>query len=273
MAENGHSPLLLSFNEEEVLSNSSGEGRVVAVKQSFVSDLRPSPTPIVNSDDDFRLCTVDEVFVNGTTATNKGISPSSSQSPPTTPTPTPYDDDDDGGGGGGNPNFPGTPTTPPVSPVVMVDGCPCDLDSTCQQQCCVETIQAMHRARVEKINSQPGLIRGRKGSNSSYGSMDSTGSGSKGAGGQMVSPVGSTNCDGGNNEGGVAETKVVRRSSSPDAVHCVCHKPVVDSTTRKAVMKLVAASLIALVFMVGEMLGEGLLYSVQQDPQLLECCH
>ena len=40
-------------------------------------------------------------------------------------------------------------------------------------------------------------------------------------------------------------------------MRCGCHVKVVDHTTRKAVMKLLVASLIALLFMVGEVLGEG----------------
>ena len=49
------------------------------------------------------------------------------------------------------------------------------------------------------------------------------------------------------------------RATSPNgqAVHCGCHKPEVDHTTRKAVIQLIIASLIALVFMMGEVLGEG----------------
>lgn len=51
------------------------------------------------------------------------------------------------------------------------------------------------------------------------------------------------------------------RATSPNAVErsvrCGCHKPEVDHTTRKAVIQLIIASIIALVFMIGEVLGEG----------------
>ena len=39
------------------------------------------------------------------------------------------------------------------------------------------------------------------------------------------------------------------------SVQCGCHVKVVDHTTRKAVMKLILASVIALLFMVGEVIG------------------
>ena len=45
--------------------------------------------------------------------------------------------------------------------------------------------------------------------------------------------------------------------STPESIRCSCHKkPAVDSTTRKAVLKLVVALLIALFFMVGEVIGK-----------------
>ena len=246
------SPLL----EEEVLSISSGESR--AVRQSYVSELgTTSPSNqahTVNSDDDFKLHSP-----NSTMATTKGGSPSSPPplqfSPPGNtwnPTPPQVPHTSCGGGGGGGPDFSQTPTShsfPPTSPTIVINGCPCNLQSGRKQECCVETVRAMHRARLEKVNAQTKLLRERKSSNSSYGSMDSATSDR-----QMISPVCSVNC--GPSEGGGAEVQVVGRAPSVEAVHCGCHEPIVDSTTKKAVVKLVLASLIALVFMTGELLGE-----------------
>ena len=49
----------------------------------------------------------------------------------------------------------------------------------------------------------------------------------------------------------------VRGCSPPDqSVRCGCHVKVKDHTTRKAVIKLVVASLVALLFMIGEVLGK-----------------
>ncbi len=48
---------------------------------------------------------------------------------------------------------------------------------------------------------------------------------------------------------------------SPDveeSVRCGCHEKVVDHTTRKAVIKLLIASGIALLFMIGEVIGKPL---------------
>ena len=41
------------------------------------------------------------------------------------------------------------------------------------------------------------------------------------------------------------------------SVQCECHVKVEDKTARRAKMKLVLASVIALLFMVGEVLGKG----------------
>ena len=38
--------------------------------------------------------------------------------------------------------------------------------------------------------------------------------------------------------------------------HCNCHVKVTDNTTRKAKIRLITACLIALVFMIGEVIGE-----------------
>ena len=46
------------------------------------------------------------------------------------------------------------------------------------------------------------------------------------------------------------------RSSLDDSVRCECHVKVVDDTTRKAKMKLVTACLVALLFMIGEVIGK-----------------
>ena len=45
-------------------------------------------------------------------------------------------------------------------------------------------------------------------------------------------------------------------SQLEQSVRCGCHVKVKDHTTRKAVIKLVVASLVALMFMVGEVLGK-----------------
>ena len=47
-----------------------------------------------------------------------------------------------------------------------------------------------------------------------------------------------------------------RRSSFEESVRCGCHEKVTDNTTRKAKIKLVIACLVALVFMLGEVVGE-----------------
>ena len=44
-------------------------------------------------------------------------------------------------------------------------------------------------------------------------------------------------------------------SSLEESVRCPCHVKVVDYTTRKAVIKLILASLIAIIFMIGEVVG------------------
>ena len=51
---------------------------------------------------------------------------------------------------------------------------------------------------------------------------------------------------------------VVHTRSSPveDKVRCECHEKVTDNTTRKAKIKLIIACLVALVFMVGEVVGK-----------------
>ncbi len=48
------------------------------------------------------------------------------------------------------------------------------------------------------------------------------------------------------------------RSGSPleESIRCGCHVKVVDNTTRKAVIKLVLAAIIAVLFMIGEVIGE-----------------
>ena len=51
---------------------------------------------------------------------------------------------------------------------------------------------------------------------------------------------------------------MVRECSSPveDNVRCECHEKVTDNTTQKAKIKLIIACLVALVFMVGEVVGK-----------------
>ena len=46
-------------------------------------------------------------------------------------------------------------------------------------------------------------------------------------------------------------------SGVEESVRCGCHVKVVDNTTRKAVIKLVLAAVIAVLFMIGEVIGEG----------------
>jgi len=46
------------------------------------------------------------------------------------------------------------------------------------------------------------------------------------------------------------------RSFLDESVRCECHVKVVDDTTRKAKMKLVIACLVALLFMIGEVIGK-----------------
>lgn len=54
-----------------------------------------------------------------------------------------------------------------------------------------------------------------------------------------------------------------------DSVRCECHVKVVDQTTRRAVMKLVLAAGIALLFMVGEVIGKGRQHDRPGDNTLL----
>ena len=253
-----HTPLMtLKSSKDEVLSISSGESRTV--KQTYASDTRPrSPEEAeVNSEDDFCMLVIDPYTNATSTKTIRGVSPPSST-----------------GGARGlifSPSVP--PQSPPISPEVVVNGCPCDLQSDCRQECCVKTLRAAHQVRVEKVNAQTRLISREERDNtssSSYGSMDSTDGGGVAGTQNMTSPVSSINCgssggrDGSPTEG--SEVRVQGRDPSPETVHCECHTPVVDHTTRKAVMKLVIASLIALLFMVGEMLGENSLQRTLKPP-------
>ncbi len=50
-----------------------------------------------------------------------------------------------------------------------------------------------------------------------------------------------------------AERKLVERDQS---IRCECHQPLVGYTTRTAVLKLAIAAIVALLFMMGEVLGE-----------------
>ena len=65
---------------------------------------------------------------------------------------------------------------------------------------------------------------------------------------------------------GSAGSEIVRKTPSLEKVHCGCHKPVEDHTTRKAVLRLIVASLIALVFVVAEVLGEEATLSYTSPP-------
>lgn len=64
----------------------------------------------------------------------------------------------------------------PLATMVM-DTCPCELDVSCEQDCCIEALRATHRARVARINptsaasSKP--LNEDRVSISSYGSLDS----------------------------------------------------------------------------------------------------
>lgn len=55
------------------------------------------------------------------------------------------------------------------SPVVLVNGCPCDLKDACQHSCCEEALRATHRDRV-KNTSRTRLMAGQGVAN--YGAME-----------------------------------------------------------------------------------------------------
>ena len=193
----------------------------------------------VNSEDN-----VSKVHSASTMETTMGTPPSQTFASPPTQSPT-------------FPLAPHSNPLPPVSPVAIVNGCPCDLDAACKQECCVESLRAMHRTRLAKVNVKTKLIQDRKGSNLSYGSLNST-TGAQRTGTGIASPVSTSNyCVEGAVQVMVDEAEVRTSGfSTTDSIRCKCHKPVVDSTTRKAVLKLVIASVIALLFMIGEVLGE-----------------
>ena len=48
--------------------------------------------------------------------------------------------------------------------------------------------------------------------------------------------------------------------SLQDRVRCGCHVKIVDKTARKAKIKLILACIVALVFMIGEVVGRSVVY-------------
>ena len=71
---------------------------------------------------------------------------------------------------------------------VMATNCPCNLDSICEHDCCVEALRAIHNERLARVKdsvTRDSADQSRL-SVSSYGSMDSLN------GQALVSPVGPT---------------------------------------------------------------------------------
>lgn len=87
----------------------------------------------------------------------------------------------------------------PVSPTIseLVNGCPCEQKEICEEDCCVSKLRAVHRSRVDKLNSQSTLHHKRENSGSSYGSLDNVH--------PMLSPVASVNINQSREEAGEEE--------------------------------------------------------------------
>lgn len=62
-------------------------------------------------------------------------------------------------------------------------------------------------------------------------------------------------------------------NGTKESIRCDCHVKVVDHTTRKAVIKLVIASIIALVFMIGEVVGKWEIVCTGSPLSFEPCCY
>ena len=98
------------------------------------SQLVSTDAAIVNSDDDIRLHTVEDAPpMQGGTYTGNGFLPveGGAFSLPSGALPS----------GSSSP----WPHPLPRGAMVTTDGCPCNLDFNCEQDCCVEALRAVHR--------------------------------------------------------------------------------------------------------------------------------
>jgi len=125
--------------------------------------------------------------------------------------------------------------------------CLCGPD--CQNECCRRKNYGRQPLDPEKTDEKVEFVpKGTSGDNcsvSSYGSTDST---------EPLLRGGIQVCHSPN--GGPSFVVNSDRSSLDKSVRCECHVKVVDDTTRKAKIKLVTACLVALLFMIGEVIGK-----------------
>lgn len=138
-----------SCSPDSTASISSEERRNRYSYASQVASSPGQPPPDTNSEDDFRLRTVEpnpsppEFQAN----MNKRSSP-----------------------------LPQSRERLPLSPEISVlvsNHCPCELEEVCKEDCCVERLRSAHRARLEKMGGQGKLLSPlRHSPASSYGSLE-----------------------------------------------------------------------------------------------------
>jgi len=134
------------------------------------------------------------------------------------------------------------------SPPVNYHSIDCLCGPDCQSECCRRKNYGRQPLNPGKTDEKLVFVpKGTSGDNcsvSSYGSTDST------------EPLlrGGKVCHSPN--GGPSFVVNSDRSSLNKSVRCECHVKVVDDTTRRAKIKLVTACLVALLFMIGEVIGK-----------------